>query len=318
MDERIQIPVNIPLDDRGMLGRECLTCERYFKLKPGTGLRTDYCHCPYCEYEGNMDTFWTPAQLEYMQSVALNYAFTNIVKPSLDKLTKSFKDLERETRHNSFFKVTVKGLPMHFSVPIQYYSEKDLETNMTCDSCGLVFSVYGVFARCPDCKDFNAFAIFEKSIGITKKQFDILTQEGVPAEVKANSLGFVLAGCVSAFDGLGKELRRRRADVYPPKPKNIFQNLFLLNESLSGVFENSHSNFQFMLKMFQVRHLYEHNMGVIDEDFAMKIPGHQANIGRKYVLDRNEISAFIDGMFELGIIAKAHFKGPATKQISNL
>ena len=318
MDETIQIPVSIPLDDDGMLGRECLTCERYFKLKPGTGLPTDYCHCPYCDYEGNMDTFWTPAQLEYMQSMAMDYAFKNIVRPSLNKLTKSFKDLERKTRHNSFFKVTVKSSPMHFSVPIQYYSENDLETNMTCDSCGLIFSVYGVFARCPDCKDFNAFSIFEKSLNVTKRQLNILTQDGVPDDIKEGSLGFVLAGCVSAFDGLGKELRIRRPDLYPPKPKNIFQNLFALNEALDDVFEKAHKNFPFMLKMFQVRHLYEHNMGVIDDDFARKIVGYQATIGRKYRLTESEVSDFIHGMFELGNIAKTHFKTSVSKQIPNL
>lgn len=307
MDKVIQIPINIPLDDDGLIGRECLKCLRYFKLKPGTGLPTDYCHCPYCDYEGNMDTFWTPAQLEYRDSIAMNYAFNDIVKPSLEKLSRSFKDLERKTRHNSFFKVTVKTPAINFPVPIQHYSEKDLETNVTCTSCGLVFSVYGVFARCPDCKDFNAFLMFEKSLEVTRKQLEIFLRPDYPEDLLGNSWGFVLAGGISSFDALGKELRKRKPSLYPEKPRNLFQNLILLDQSINNLIKTKHARFDFLVKMFQVRHLFEHNMGVIDEDFVKKVNGYAAQQGRKYSLTGDEIAEFLDAMLELGNIIKDHF-----------
>lgn len=87
----LNISVTIPLDENGMIGRECLECKQYFKLKPGTGLETDYSHCPYCDYEGNADTFWTQAQLEYAQSIAMQQALNEFVKPEMDKLMNSFK-----------------------------------------------------------------------------------------------------------------------------------------------------------------------------------------------------------------------------------
>jgi len=58
--------------------------------------------------------------------------------------------------------------------------EKDLETNLTCDNCGLVFSVFGVFAQCPDCNMLNAFLIYEKSLEVTKKQFQIILNPDIP------------------------------------------------------------------------------------------------------------------------------------------
>jgi len=35
-----QFQISLPLDEEGYLGRECpnTDCERYFKIKPGTGL----------------------------------------------------------------------------------------------------------------------------------------------------------------------------------------------------------------------------------------------------------------------------------------
>jgi len=307
MSDNIQISINIPLDDEGMLGRECLKCKRYFKLKPGTGLPTDYCHCPYCEYEGKADTFWTPAQIKYAESVAMNEAFNRIINPSLKKLEKTFKDLERSSR-NSLIQFKVKTSGMHFSVPINYYQEKELETTVTCDNCGLVFSIYGVFAKCPDCKKINAFIIFEKSIESIEKQFEIIRKPEIPKEIKENSLVFILSSCISTFDALGKELRQKKPDLYPSKPKNLFQNLYVLNQSINGYIEKKHSDFEFLLKIFQVRHIYEHNLGVIDDDYIKKQPEYKSRLGKKYKLIEEEVSNFITSIKELGIIIKEHYE----------
>lgn len=307
MGDTIQVSVSIPLDDSGMLGRECLKCKKYFKLKPGTGLPTSHCHCPYCDYEGKSDTFWTPEQLEYAKSVGLNQVFRTQIKPSLDRLTDSFRSLERSSR-NSFLKITVKTSGHDHFFPIKYYTEEELETKLECDSCGLVFSIYGVFAHCPDCKKLNAFLIFDKSIEVTEKQFEIFTKPEVPTDLKLQSLSSILSQCVSAFDGLGKELRKRKPTLYPEKPKNLFQNLVLLNEHLHNLISDKHSNYSLMLKLFQVRHLYEHNMGVVDEDFIKKLPQYSNSLGRRYALGDVELSSFIAGVRELGEIIKVDFK----------
>ncbi|MBS1542091.1 MAG: hypothetical protein JST14_00525, partial [Bacteroidetes bacterium] len=283
MGDTIQVSVKIPLDDDGMMGRECLECKKYFKLKPGTGLPTDHCHCPYCDYEGKSNTFWTPNQLEYAKSVGLNQVFRSHIKPSLDRLTDSFKELERSSRY-SLIKFTVKSSGHDNLFPIKYYREEELETKLECDSCGLVFSIYGVFARCPDCNELNAFLIFDKSIEVTEKQFEIFTKPEIPPELRTQSLSSILSYCVSAFDGLGKELRKRRPTLYPDKPKNLFQNLYALNEHLNNLISDKHSNYPQLLKMFQVRHLYEHNMGVVDEDFIKRLPQYSSTLGRKFML----------------------------------
>lgn len=289
-----------------MIGRECLECEKYFKVKPGTGIPTSHCHCPYCDYEGESDTFWTTAQNEYVKSIAMKQAFNQIIKPSFEKLADSFKELERSTR-NSFIHFKVKTSGINYYVPIKYYSEKDLETTLICDNCGLVFSIYGVFAQCPDCNELNAFLIYEKSLEVTKKQFDIILNPVISIEIKENSYIFILSSCISAFDGLGKELRKRKPDLYADKPKNLFQNLFSLNKNPGDFIKNKHSDFEFLIKMFQVRHIYVHNMGVIDDDFIQKLPKYSTHLGRKYILTQDEIEKYLLKMSELGNIMKEHF-----------
>jgi hypothetical protein len=165
-----------------------------------------------------------------------------------------------------------------------------------------------VFARCPDCNEFNAFQIFDKSIEVTEKQLEIFCKPEIPIDLKAQSLSSILSSCISAFDGLGKELRKRKPTLYPDKPKNLFQNLYALNEHLGNVISDKHSNYPLLMKLFQVRHLYEHNMGVVDGDFIKKLPKYSNLLGRKCVLDETELRNFIVCIKELGQIIKLDFK----------
>lgn len=50
--------------------------------------------------------------------------------------------------------------------------------------------------------------------------------------------------------------------------------------------------------MFQVRHVYEHNLGVVDAEAIKKVPDLSAWQGRKYLLARSEIEAFLHSLEE--------------------
>jgi hypothetical protein len=125
--------------------------------------------------------------------------------------------------------------------------------------------------------------------------------------MKDQTYGFILSSSVASFDALGKELRLKNPSIYPQDPKNLFQNILLLNQKLNNLISSKHSNFSQLLKLFQVKHLYEHNLGVIDNDFITKLPEYRKNLGRKYILTQDELNNFIILMRELGEIVKVHF-----------
>lgn len=306
--------ISIPKDEDGYIGRECLECKRYFKLKLGTGLPTQYCHCPYCEYEGDQNTFWTQDQLDYVQSLGKQIAYEKLVEPLLDNLTKSFKNLESSTR-GGFLQIKVNTTRTKPFFPIKYYNESELETLLTCDNCKLEFAIYGVFSRCPDCSHLNAFSIFQKSIEVCKKQIELFSQFPHDKDVELANLKFILSNAISSFDGLGKELRKKLIGKFPDKPKNLFQNIDELEKVLLQNFtldiKTQLSNFPFLRQMFQVRHVFEHNMGVVDNDFIKKVPALNYLIDRKYPLTLTEVQTFLGLLIDLGRIiedeAKKHY-----------
>ena len=79
----MEFSVNIEADEAGYTGRECPKCEKYFKIKFGTGLpEATECHCPYCNHIGPQDEFWTKQQIEKDagSGLVLCFPFSRIIQ----------------------------------------------------------------------------------------------------------------------------------------------------------------------------------------------------------------------------------------------
>jgi hypothetical protein len=124
------------------------------------------------------------------------------------------------------------------------------------------------------------------------------------SEMVEGLLRDALSSAVGAFDGVGKELRRRFPGLLPSTPHNLFQNVEALSAALGKTTGSSlaeavsEERYASLARMFQVRHVYEHNLGVVDADAIKKVPDLAAWRGRKYVLARREIEAFLQSLNE--------------------
>ena len=94
--------------------------------------------------------------------------------------------------------------------------------------------------------------------------------------------------------------------------RNLFQNLEKLVEVFIDNFQVDLSkevkDFEFIKQMFQVRHIFEHNMGVIDNDFIKQVPTLSHLVGRKYSLKITDIEKFIVAMTGLGNVIENEIK----------
>ncbi len=275
------ILVLIPADKNGFTGRKCPQpdCEEYFKIEFGTGRKGEGlpCHCPYCGYTAEHDQFRTKEQKKYAMSVGM----------------REIIDTKPEDAFGMGISMKMKpGRP----TPIYYYREKQLETEVVCANCTLRYSVYGVFAICPDCRQHNSIQILDKNLEVVGKMLEMATrEEKVLAEKLIEN---ALEDCVSAFDGFGRELCLVHAHKArnPTKAEKIsFQNLEGARESVLDLFEIDMSTvvtaeeWQAAVMAIQKRHLISHNQGVVDQKYLDKTGDTRAVAGRKIGIDTDEV-----------------------------
>ena len=245
--------------------------------------------------------FKTTEQNKYVKSLVRR----KVVGETAKFIERPAKEL-RAIKGGGLFNITVRIKRSPAYIPIKRYQEKKLETAVTCDKCGCEFAIYGVFASCPYCKNLNALTVFKKSIEAAKKRITLIESINSGDELEGTLLEDALSGGVSAFDALGKFLRSRFPQIFPEKPKNLFQNLTSLDSCLRENLETSLTDILgeerhgIIVKMFQVRHIYEHNLGVIDEDFIRKLPEYSSQKGRIYTLEADETSEFLDVLLKTG------------------
>lgn len=110
MDEEIRVPVSLPLDSDGFLRRECPTCEQEFQWFSHTEgdddaeLVSQY-FCPLCGIAAGVDSWWTPAQLEYGFGSA-GGVLDQAVQDALEDAFKDIKGMKFEP--NSSFSLDIE------------------------------------------------------------------------------------------------------------------------------------------------------------------------------------------------------------------
>lgn len=292
MEQRFEIEL-IP-DDQGMIGRECpnVNCKGYFKIEPGTGPQVEgmTCHCPYCSFEASHSNFITENQKAYGYSIIKK----DLYKGYTDQLHKMARNSDRKSRGGFLqLSIDVKVSPR----PIQYYAELELETDLICDHCGLHYAIYGMFGYCPDCTTHNSFQILSKNLELALKIIENAHQS------KEEELGeFLLSNAlnysVASFDGFGRETCR----IANPPADIRFQNIVGARKNVSQTFgfdivaNIAPDEWEHVVIYFNKRHLLAHNMGVIDEEYIRKTNDTSAIIGRKVVIDPDEIRVFIGNL----------------------
>lgn len=297
------ISISIPPDESNFTGRECpqADCEGYFKIELGTGLKGVNLpfHCPYCGHTDGHDCFYTKEQIEYAQSVAL--------RKITDAIQKDLKKLEFEHKPKGAFGIGISMKVKPGRLPlIHHYREKQLETEVICSTCTLRYSVYGVFAFCPDCGKHNSMQILEKNFELVGKMLEMATK--VEKNLSEKLIENALEDCVSSFDGFGRELCRIHADKArtPDKVKRVnFQDLETAQKDVQDLFGIDLSTvldpkeWRAVCVAFQKRHLIAHKLGVVDHKYVTKTNDTRVVVGRKISIGAGEVQDSIRIVYKI-------------------
>lgn len=182
--------------------------------------------------------------------------------------------------------------------PIRHYRERELETEVVCDKCTLRFAIYGVFGWCPDCGAHNSTQILSKNLELAREELALASS--VDKDLSEHLIGDALENVVSAFDGFGREVcKRKGAEIR-------FQSLTGARKRVQEAFGFDFAaglpaaEWETACRVFQKRHLFAHKMGVIDEDYIQKANDPAAILGRKVRVTADEVSAAITIIETLG------------------
>lgn len=290
-----EITVTLEPDDQGMIGRQCPRdeCGLYFKIRLGTGRDTESIRCPYCREEGGPSSFFTQDQLNYAISVAAR----DIVEP----MVQGFKrNIERMNRRQSGGLLQLKFSVDYKPISIHRYVEHQLETEVTCDSCSLEFSVYGVFASCPCCGQLNALKVVLSSLETAKRKLALSEEHSLDEALRQDFVRDALTGSVAAFDAFGKAVASNQPTLFPVTRRNLFQNIEALSDHLRSLGEPTLETiigvpaWEDIKWFFQARHIYVHNAGVVDERFVARQTALADMKGRVLPLDPERLAQNID------------------------
>ena len=249
---------------------------------------------PYCGNAADPDEFTTDEQIDYAVSVA--------EQKLIDAFYKDLKTLEFDYPPKGPFELgfsmKVERMDPH---PIQHYREKKLETDVTCKTCSLQYSIYGVFAFCPDCREHNSLQIFQKNMEVVNKLIDLT--ENLEEDLATRLIENALENCVSSFDGYGRELCRiyaHCASTSSNVKRIYFQNLDEAQASVRKAFGfdlvRSFENDAWfeVRRLFQMRHVIAHKMGVVDREYINRSGDTSFVEGQKLQLRANHVRRLSD------------------------
>ncbi|HET9743054.1 MAG TPA: hypothetical protein VFQ00_09915 [Terriglobales bacterium] len=288
----------IQSDQQGMWGRNCPTCEKYFR----TNHVMDFTFCPYCSEMAPSLAFITKDQREYITAYydAFARAYTTRNDTSLE-----MSEITDETS-------------------AWHYSEEKQQFHFKCETkkCQTETDVLGRYGFCPRCGTTNSRTLFPEIIDklLTRIQE---TKSSVPdRHQREPTWEQITISVLSEFEALAKHLRRRllRFPMTPNRRKELetlnFQKPLLANECLVEWFDIglldwrgddsappnaiSSSEIPFIRKMIQRRHILIHNGGLVDQEYLDLSGDTGVRLDERITIRSRETKRFLENIEAMG------------------
>ncbi len=145
------------------------------------------CTCPYCAEKFKKDQLYTKDQLEHAENQATELA-KEYMYGEIDKMFGNFASRNR----GGLIKFTHTPIRYKAKPVVARYREREVDSELTCPECGVIFQVFGIFGFCPGCRSENQ-AIYDANLAIVR-------QEIANAPDRDRALRHAYSDLVSAFE----------------------------------------------------------------------------------------------------------------------
>lgn len=279
LPDKLEFTLAIPTVE-AFLGRECNapTCRRFFKVHKDS--LHPQMHCPYCGHVFPSDQLWTQDQIRY--------AGEAVAQEILPQLAQDFGDMLRRGFSGPGW--TFKPGPPTPRPPVPVPPpDRGVDSELSCPRCATRFQVDGIFGFCPGCGLENLL-LYDANLNIIRSEI----ATGQNAE---RALRHAYADLVSTFEIFCRKEAIRRS-LPPAKFQNLVAARAAFRDGLHlDIFAHLTATQELCLRrVFNKRHVWEHNEGIVDQRYVDQVPEDAALLGLKAPLSVAELESAADAL----------------------
>ena len=302
-------------DQDGYIDKECPNegCLSQFKVNDedwGNLFSDEAVYCPFCGHSAPADKWWTTEQVEQAKRQAVRSVEAKIG----NALSRDAREFNRSQPRNSFIKMSMKYKgPTHFvNVPAEALAE--MEQKIQCDNCGARYAVIGSAFFCPCCGKNSARLTFTNTI--EKVRAKVRNIDAIRELISQTSKDEAARTCTSLLESCVPDLvvafQRVCECVYPQLPgagslrRNVFQRLddgsALWRNLVGQGYEDwiDSSEMRSLRICFQQRHLFQHQDGIVDQDYIDKSGDTTYQIGQHIIVKKEDVLMYTDIVEKIG------------------
>jgi uncharacterized Zn finger protein (UPF0148 family) len=332
LGQGVQVPIELPLDDKAYLDRRCphVECCADFKV-----LFDDWrdkvpeqaAYCPKCGAKEEPSEFNTDWQNRYIQEVAEAYVS--------DQLDRAFSRAARRTRPQRVsaglfdLQMTVSYHAGPTAVVLPPSADEALRQDFTCESCSCRYSAIGAGYFCPACGHNSAIKDFDSTIETALKAIDGMEEiraavaakydEDVAANIEQQVIEDQVENLVTALQRVAEALFRELPNAAAFSwDQNQFQRLQdsskLWKRATGAGYEDflAPAELGEMEAMIQRRHKLGHCQGIVDQRYIDKTGDVAYTVGQRLVTASHHVkelaglvSKLVNGLRSLVAVAKS-------------
>lgn len=267
-----KVTVSIPTE-KGYVGRECngSNCKKYFKVKADTPVVEMF--CPYCGDKFDNDELWRTEHIEYAKKVAAEEMLAAAHKDIQNMFKKAFSESKG---------ITYKSSRPYRKKPISPPKERLVDSEIECPECNNKFQVDGIFGYCPCCR-FENILLYDAN-------WELIKQEIERSSNKERALRHAYSDLVSTFENFSRK-RATRLSIDQGRFQNIDHTRRQFKSKVGLDIFSGISSIQLraIKRVFEKRHVAEHNECIISKRYIEQIPEDSDFLGQRAQLSIGEL-----------------------------
>lgn len=267
------IAIFMPSDRFGYFGRVCPTCKKYFRTES--------------------PSLYKPVTCAYCGLVALTHNFLteghrHFVKAHVDAFVEACETGKNvEIDLDEVARITSPNRPPH------YFVEEIQQTRFKCLECTVTSDIIGIFGYCPHCGHRNSLERLNSQLSQLEDRVTNSRYSLEQRQERDNEWREIVKQSVSYFEGFARDLLSSILNKTPLIPtrrsaieKISFHNPIIASEKLMlylgidilhGISEKDK---EFIKQRFLRRHIYEHNAGIVDQEYLDKSQDTSVKLGQ--------------------------------------